>query len=589
MARDNNLMRRGAVYYARIYTPKDLIEVMGGKSEIWRSLRTSDYAEAKLRKAVAVGESAERFERLRRRGTPEANVIQSMIWDHYLGGVLAGDQERSEWPTREEYDTALDKAFVDARASGAADIGGYAMINAMADVELLVGKPIWAADRRARRLVALREHLASGETRLVEAAVDAGMTKRGLVVAKGSADYRDLCLRFMRSEVEFLKRTAERDAGDFTGAPLDPLIVPPAEITAAGESLGVMSIFSKYESENPNNIRVESFRQARRDVQHFVDFTGTGVPAREVSKRHVREWKEALMLYPVKASETTVFKGLSIVEVINANKKAGKPTLSRQTVRRYMSSLGGLCRWMVTHDYLEANPVIDMLPKRSATGNQKPVFTDEQLLVLFSSTLFAGCRGPTWRDASEPGKHLIRDHRFWMPWIMMFSGARLGEVAQLLVADIRVEHDIAIMHITEQGGHGKRTKTKGSMRSVPVHSELLKLGLLEFRDVAASSGQVRLFPEVAIPSDGQIAAQFSREFGRYLERLGMKSGRGLSAHSFRHGFVDKARKAGFTDDEIALVVGHDKPTMTGRYGTERQGTLAFRQRIVESVLFPTRR
>lgn len=585
MARDNNLTRRGAVYYVRIYTPKDLIKAMAGRGEVWRSLGTTDYSEAKVRKAAAMAESAERFDRLRSETRPSMDLVQSMVWDHYDQGVRAGDQERAERPTQSDYDLALDKALEGARSSGAADLGGLAMINAMADVELLVGKPKWSAERRAKRLVVLRARLASGDPQLVEVALNAAIAKRGIVIAKGSADYRDLGLKMMRAEIEFLMRTAERDSGDFSGAPSDPLVVPPVDVVT-DRSISVMSMFGKYENENPNGIRAESMRQARRDVQHFVDFTGTAVSASAVSKRHVREWKEALMLYPVKASETNIFKGLNVAEIIRANKKAGKPTLTRQTVRRYLSSLGGLCRWMVQNDYLEANPVIDMLPRKAPPTTRTVSLTDDQLLTLFGSPLFSSAMGNAWRQVSLPGAIRVRDHRYWIPWIMLCSGARPAEIAQLQVDDVRHEHGIAVLHITEEGGNGKRTKTEGSMRLVPIHSELLRLGLLQHRDAMISAGERQLFPEVVIPKEGQIAAQFSREFGRYLTRVGVKSGRGISAYSLRHGFMDRARTAGFLDEEIGLVVGHDKPTMTGRYGTEKQGTLELRQRIVESVNLP---
>ena len=83
-----------------------------------------------------------------------------------------------------------------------------------------------------------------------------------------------------------------------------------------------------------------------------------------------------------------------------------------------------------------------------------------------------------------------------------------------------------------------------------------------------------------------MVADFSRDFGRYLTRLGIKDGRGLSLYSFRHGFIDALRTGGHTDDEIAFLVGHTKHTMTGQYGNIPEGTLRQRVAMVNAVSYP---
>jgi integrase len=94
-----------------------------------------------------------------------------------------------------------------------------------------------------------------------------------------------------------------------------------------------------------------------------------------------------------------------------------------------------------------------------------------------------------------------------------------------------------------------------------------------------------MFPEVEIPEEGRIAAQFCREFNRYLAKIGLKTGPETATYSLRHTFIDRARLAGIMDEEIATVVGHDRPTMTGRYGNEQEGALKRRLEIAESVRF----
>jgi integrase len=212
------------------------------------------------------------------------------------------------------------------------------------------------------------------------------------------------------------------------------------------------------------------------------------------------------------------------------------------------------------------------------------VFTPDQLKVLFASPLFTSCASDTlWH---KPGAHLIRDHRYWLPHVMMWSGARPGEIAQLLVTDVKELHGHWVMHITEEGGGDKRVKTRGSQRVVPIHSRLIELGFLDHWRNAMAAGQARLFPEAVRSSTGQMAHLFETKFGKYLTKLGLKEGRGLSLYSFRHGFADAMRRAGYMDEEFGFLMGHSKTTTTGIYGQLPEGMLEKRVRMIEAVSYP---
>ena len=181
---------------------------------------------------------------------------------------------------------------------------------------------------------------------------------------------------------------------------------------------------------------------------------------------------------------------------------------------------------------------------------------------------------------------MIRDHRFWVPLIMLYSGARPAEIAQLAVADVREQHGHWIMHITTEGDGEKSVKTAGSMRVVPIHSELIRLGFLKHHAAMQKAGETLLFPEAKRNGRGQMIAEFSREFSRYLTRIGMKEGRGISLYSFRHGATDAWRRAGHLDDAIGFLLGHTSGSMTGRYGVLPQGILAQRVELIDAIAYP---
>src|SRR5690606_35783921 len=94
LPRDANLTRRGAVYYARIFVPKDLQLAMGGKTEIRPSLRTTDYAEAKRRKAALVDHWTSTFDGMRRNNNLTDRIVADGVRQLYEAGIKAGDGER---------------------------------------------------------------------------------------------------------------------------------------------------------------------------------------------------------------------------------------------------------------------------------------------------------------------------------------------------------------------------------------------------------------------------------------------------------------------------------------------------------------
>ena len=170
-----------------------------------------------------------------------------------------------------------------------------------------------------------------------------------------------------------------------------------------------------------------------------------------------------------------------------------------------------------------------------------------------------------------------------------FSGARPGEIGQLSANDVRQEHGHWIMHITTEGeshDQGKSVKTAGSMRVLPIHPQLISLGFLNYHAERLADGDKQVFPGAKRNARGQMMSEFSREFGKYLTRIGLTVGRGLSLYSFRHGAADALRRAEYLDNQFGFILGHTEAPMTGRYGTMPQGMLAQRVELVNAIEYP---
>jgi len=459
MSQTNYLFRRGQTWSARMRVPVDVVALIR-KNEVVASLRTTVLAEAKRRLPGVLFRWHAEFEAARAlqandlpsasRPLPTKGQIEAAVWGHYEAILRRDEAQRSNLPDEMDVERAVleiaDAAAV--RGIDPSDPLQIAMVQAEVDMVRKQGE--WHRHLRATKLAELRKHLVKNNFILISHEIEAFLAENGLSLPRRSVDYIELARPMIRAEIEALERTLERDAGNYTGAPKDPIVRPPAPLPAdsapPGETLA--ELFEIYARENPNRVQTDTLNQARRDVATFIECAGCSVGAAALTKQKVREWKSLLQLYPVKATETAVFKGLSFRQIIERNKEIGKPVLSPRTVNRYLGGLGALCHWLVDHGYIEHSPLVGMYLAKDNQQRTFP-FTIEQMQTIFSGSLFTGCQS----DSSlgricKTGDVLIRDHRYWVPLVMLYSGARPGEIGQLLIGDIKQKEGRWVMHIT---------------------------------------------------------------------------------------------------------------------------------------------
>jgi integrase len=594
MTRRSNLIRReGGTYYARIYIPADLGAHFPSEDKKI-SLRTKDEATAKVRLNAEVHKWDVVFADMRARRQLSDQDKAVAVWEHYEARLNEDSERRRSMPMDAdlEREAALVWLRIDRGEIRSDDM--VSMINGYSDLELLKRARQDDANLRSRRLTALKRDLAAGRYALVEKDVHHFIERHQLLVDDGSEQFRELSALMMRADIEALERTVERDVGEYSGRPKDPIVKPalakPREAAAPGQS--IMELFEVYARENPRRVTPDTLAQARRDIGLFVDHVGTTFPVSKIDKKPVREWKALLMLYPVKATETKEFKGMKIAQIVAHNETVRKSVLSVNTVNRYLSNLAAFCSWLVGHGYIDYNPTEGMFLAKDKRKKVYP-FTVDQMKALFRSPLFTGCASDDApRFWNKPGDVRIRDHRYWIPLIMLYSGARPGEIAQLGLSDVREEQQTWIFDITEtadDGGDGvKRLKTQGSRRVVPVHKELIELGFLDYLAAIRDGGHTRVFPLAVRNERGQMLSDFSRDFGRYLEKISLKNGRGLSLYSFRHGAFDAMRRAGYLDEQFNFIFGHVSTgnRVTQGYGVLTQGVLEQRAELVNAIAYP---
>lgn len=113
----------------------------------------------------------------------------------------------------------------------------------------------------------------------------------------------------------------------------------------------------------------------------------------------------------------------------------------------------------------------------------------------------------------------------WGALIGLYTGARVSEVGQLALDDFIEVDGVPCFRITAQG-EGQSLKTDASERVVPIHPDLVDLGLLRRVQALRSAGEQRFFPRVKIGAVNGAGNFLSKGFGRHIESLGIKVGAG---------------------------------------------------------------
>jgi integrase len=218
----------------------------------------------------------------------------------------------------------------------------------------------------------------------------------------------------------------------------------------------------------------------------------------------------------------------------------------------------------------------DRMNIESTTESKRTPWTSEQIKAFFALPLFTSYQLPTSKRAGA-------DAAYWIPLLGLFTGARSAELCQLTVLDVVEEQGIFVIDINEDGD-GKKLKTSASQRKVPIHSELIRLGFLDYVQDMKDAGHSSLWPHLHLnprkPSHG-----FSLWFNQdaYRSTLGNEF---PDFHALRHTVRSAMSAANVPEPDQDNITGH---TVKGSTGTRvyRHIQLDKLRQSVEAIRYPT--
>jgi integrase len=513
------LMRRSGRYYVRIRVPLDLVQAIG-KKEIQKSLFTSDPNEARYKAPAVITSIRESFKKVQGRHKPtEADFIRYS--KHFYDREVKIDLfERAAVHGDEDYIPVVALSKMSRQSGFEQDI---------------------------------RDHLASGETTLVEWAADEIIESDHLDCPRSSTHYGKLCQHLLRAWLESIKRSTERDSGTFDGTPTDPILLAINDdtntSTQADTTLGAMlpSIHRELEI-------AEATKNEHRVAVNLFDEAVGQKPIKSITKQDIVHFKNILLDTPTNRKQR--FPKMTLSEAIRSNNslKEPFPTLGSNTINgKWLSHIRRLLEWCVENGKLEENPAFKVrVIKGKGHASTKPrhPFLLEELNLLFRHDQFS----------SLPKKGA----EYWVLWIALYTGMRAGEIGQLKRQDITQVNGIWAFKIHTRGGKTIKTGESGA-RLIPMHSDLINLGLLDF--ILTIKNDARLFQDWKTDNKGRYSSTLPRWFNRTLLKSVGLNDPTLTFHSFRHTFKDACRNGGIPEQAHDQITGHSNGNNVGRgYG-----------------------
>jgi integrase len=427
-------------------------------------------------------------------------------------------------------------------------------------------------------LPAAQRALATGDISRFTWEIDELLKLFRINLDRKSPSYRELGAEVLKRFVQALQAIERRQKGEIVDTPKLPEIN--GQPVPSGETLRAAYEGWKKSRNRPEN----TLREFSYAVDRFTQLHGD-MPVGKINRKHVREFREALQAIPVRRSGQLRDASLpALRDWSNAHPEA--KTVSPATVNKVLGGIQAVVVWarnngIIPDEVPWADPFAKMRLEEEPSSREP--WQLGELRTLFASPVFTEGARPA-AGAGEAA--------YWLPLLAMLTGARLSELAGLTVADVTTDQatSIATIKITDDLELGRRLKTPGSRRVVPIHPELVRIGFIEFVGHVRDGGEseARLFPLLQPGSKGGLGEAWSKWFGRYIRGLGIIS-RATVFHSFRHAFKDALRAAGVSEDINDALTGHAGGGVGRSYGAKdmaRRFGLPMLAEAVNKVRYP---
>ena len=228
--------------------------------------------------------------------------------------------------------------------------------------------------------------------------------------------------------------------------------------------------------------------------------------------------------------------------------------ISTTTVKKYLRAFKEFLTYAQRKGYVSLALNVQLeIPSRDTRESYDP-FTKSELKQIFNPETYP------YREDEQFA------FRYFIPLMALYSGARLNELCQLYIDDIKKEGKIYYMLFTGER-KDQHIKNKSSKRIVPIHPKLIEMGFEEYYMSVKAKRKDRLFYQLSYSDANHYTDKMSKWFGRYLDLIGIKDKRKVF-HSFRHTVKPELRDAGIPQEYQNAICGWEgRDTGERTYGS----------------------
>lgn len=307
------------------------------------------------------------------------------------------------------------------------------------------------------------------------------------------------------------------------------------------------------------------------------------VDIRAITRDTVLDFLKVLKQLPRNMNKLKAYAGKTIAEVLETQPT---DTMSDTTIVNYMVRVNSFFTWAVRVGHIDRNPADGIKPGKAKlvrADELRKAYTPEDIRKLVDAFL-------DMRD-EEKAKLKTSPDRFWIPLISLYSGLRLNEICQLNTDDVKQDEETAVwyFHVEITEGDEKMIKSAAARRKVPVHNDLISLGLLKYCKCKADSGTPRLWMNLKRTDRGYHKNFINWFLGNgqtkgFLRTKVTDDGK-LNFHSFRHTFINELKQKRADERILVEMAGHSNKSMIlGRYG--KPYGLIEKQEVVNMLQYP---
>lgn len=303
-----------------------------------------------------------------------------------------------------------------------------------------------------------------------------------------------------------------------------------------------LELFLQRKEGGNKDITEQTVQEYQRVVSLFIEIFGD-LPVNQYTEKNAVNFRAKMRLLPPYVRSRLPWKAMSIEQVLNSDEVT--VTRSPKRIEGHLKRMNAIFKDLAERRLIKFNFFKDVHIKTTSRHTYRPFKVDELGVIFASGNIQVN---PIWPS------------HYWVPLLALYTGMRRSEIFFRSPSDILRESDIDFINVHREGD--KNTKNESSVRKIPIHSHLIKLGFLKYvEQVRYQHGdEARLFREYK-DHKGQAGNKFTDWFREYRRSIGINEP-GKVFHSFRSNFINELERHDENSYMIQRIAGHAIQSIT---------------------------